>query len=578
MDNMTDIFREKAEGVKDIVDDEESTNFKPIAALDETKMKNFLNIGGKKSSTNMFSTTSGGLDSSSMSKFFDTGSNKKQSKDIMGKDKINELLSMGNKKQKTNNINSYFNMNNNNKKLPTGGGNMKTDINKFFGMNTKKKNNKQDYSYENILGIGKTNNNKNRNLEMYGISPINKNKKVNNNMNKLIPNFNMTGFNNIMKGMNTINKNTNNVLMSKNPEQIARTRIKQQQGLSPTGDFDNDKLMNMLDCNPTNPNEQGAIHKMKNLLAGRGFREDAVIPAETPVGTLSTYGAQVKPTVSLEVTNAEDKIAQEPIELNLSEAGRNIKAGATVVGGGLVKGAKAVGTGFATGVKNVWEASGAGEALAERKALSEAKIEAIKSISPQDLLTMEKEKQLARLQSKMQPQSRQSAGPAIKAGVREGLGGLSAGASSFSGGLGSLGGNNIRQMADVRVGSGFYYMGTPKMGQSGGFQTMTGVKGTGEGFFKELGMKEESEQIAARQSQQIQEQPRILPTVTPSMATPQQVQYSSQEPQEVYTPTASTEPTNSNLVYSEKSKRYVRYKRQPYKKGRQVQQVPQQKY
>jgi len=43
-------------------------------------------------------------------------------------------------------------------------------------------------------------------------------------------------------------------------EKVGRDRLMQQKGLSPLGDNDGDKLVNMLDCNPINPFKQGPEH------------------------------------------------------------------------------------------------------------------------------------------------------------------------------------------------------------------------------------------------------------------------------------------------------------------------------
>ena len=47
---------------------------------------------------------------------------------------------------------------------------------------------------------------------------------------------------------------------------MGRTRIKQQKGLTPWGDYDGDKVINMLDCNPRNKNLQGPEHSMEDKM------------------------------------------------------------------------------------------------------------------------------------------------------------------------------------------------------------------------------------------------------------------------------------------------------------------------
>lgn len=53
-----------------------------------------------------------------------------------------------------------------------------------------------------------------------------------------------------------------------NPEKTARKRLKQQQGLTMFGDFDGDKLINMLDCDPLDPKKQGEQHDLNRYLPG----------------------------------------------------------------------------------------------------------------------------------------------------------------------------------------------------------------------------------------------------------------------------------------------------------------------
>jgi len=80
-------------------------------------------------------------------------------------------------------------------------------------------------------------------------------------------NFNKTnlGFN------NNPSKVMSRITGSNNPERVSRTRIKQSKGLSLYGDFDGDKLANVLDCDPLNPNEQGNQHDL-----------NAYMPSENP--------------------------------------------------------------------------------------------------------------------------------------------------------------------------------------------------------------------------------------------------------------------------------------------------------
>ncbi len=100
-----------------------------------------------------------------------------------------------------------------------------------------------------------------------------------------------------------------NVLGSKT-EKGAWGRLKKQQFLSPTGDFDGDKLMNMLDCDPRDPNAQGVINKLGNWATGKGFRETSDV-LKTPVGNLQTYSEPQPPGVKL--YNALDQGKKETV-------------------------------------------------------------------------------------------------------------------------------------------------------------------------------------------------------------------------------------------------------------------------
>ena len=75
------------------------------------------------------------------------------------------------------------------------------------------------------------------------------------------------------------------------PEKVARRRSKQQIGLTMYGDIDNDKLANILDCSPFDPNKQGFMTKMGNYVQGKGFVEG---PSETQ--QIFTTTADVEPT------------------------------------------------------------------------------------------------------------------------------------------------------------------------------------------------------------------------------------------------------------------------------------------
>lgn len=92
-------------------------------------------------------------------------------------------------------------------------------------------------------------------------------------------------------------------------EKVGWGRINQQKGLKPFGDKDNDKLKNVFDCDPYNAKKQGYIHKVVNLVKGRGFREDEQV---IPLGEVS-YEA-VQPNRPIETLQQESTVVQ-PIQV-----------------------------------------------------------------------------------------------------------------------------------------------------------------------------------------------------------------------------------------------------------------------
>lgn len=91
-------------------------------------------------------------------------------------------------------------------------------------------------------------------------------------------------------------------------DKIGWGRIGQQKGLKPFGDKDGDKLKNIFDCDPYNRKKQGYIHKVVNLVKGKGFRENV---QTIPVGEV-TYEA-VPPNRPIETLQQESTVVQ-PIQ------------------------------------------------------------------------------------------------------------------------------------------------------------------------------------------------------------------------------------------------------------------------
>jgi hypothetical protein len=115
------------------------------------------------------------------------------------------------------------------------------------------------------------------------------------------------------KGPAIIEKKTPNVDLRKlmgyqghpHPSSILGDKVtsKQKKALSkdPWADWDGDGVVNGLDCDPMNPNKHGFFTKAKNLLTGKGYREDTKREKER-----AEFAKRQK-----EVTKEVDKEAQE---------------------------------------------------------------------------------------------------------------------------------------------------------------------------------------------------------------------------------------------------------------------------
>ena len=110
--------------------------------------------------------------------------------------------------------------------------------------------------------------------------------------------------------------------MLKNPANIGFTRLRQQRGLSPMGDFDGDGLINALDCNPLDKNKQGWMHSAWAAVKGTPYssEEDVELPAsgevtlkkpKLPIEMEITRGQTDEPTPNLIVTTPDSESSFE---------------------------------------------------------------------------------------------------------------------------------------------------------------------------------------------------------------------------------------------------------------------------
>ena len=167
---------------------------------------------------------------------------------------------MGNQTNPFEKVNEYFNTKNN-KKLSLGLSSPKDNTMDILGVSTFKANKaptsilgkKKQTNIDNYLGLHNNNFNKMKkgnNIDSFFSNPFNTKK------NKFSMQFNKVNFNNNVNnflGTSTANpaNKVNQILGNfKNPELVARNRMKQQTGLSLFGDYDRDGNLNIFDSRP----------------------------------------------------------------------------------------------------------------------------------------------------------------------------------------------------------------------------------------------------------------------------------------------------------------------------------------
>ena len=185
--------------------------------------------------------------------------NKKLDMFGLGSNKKIEVFGLGTNKNKK--LDMFGNQLNVQNKLNQFGMNMKGGM-QLKGKKKMKKNNMGKKLEQ--FGIG--NNKQMKNLFQMPNSSLN----ITKNMSSYMPTLKFNAFNVEAKARN---------VMVKHPEQIARKRIDQQKYLSMFGDFDKDKLANILDCNPRNINEQAFWHNVKGFF-GKKQDETPSIPTD----------------------------------------------------------------------------------------------------------------------------------------------------------------------------------------------------------------------------------------------------------------------------------------------------------
>ena len=225
-------------------------------------------------------TSSKGTPTDKIGQILGNVNNKKSS---MSGDKIAQFLGIANKNEKKVNVNNK--------------------ANSMFNVTSKNTNK------FNITNAFKTNN-----------SNINVNKK-------LQQSFNIKG---LVQGKDMSKKINSMIGSPKTLEQKGWFRANQQVGLNPLDDFDGDKVINMLDCNPRNKYQQGALDTAKKWIGiGVVPTEAEVVPTE--VGRLQTYR---DPNVQQTVQTEEETV----IDIEPAKIGKAVWEGAKTVGSATVEG------------------------------------------------------------------------------------------------------------------------------------------------------------------------------------------------------------------------------------------------
>lgn len=308
----------------------------------------------------------------------------------------------------------------------------------------------------------------------------------------------------------------NKMNMNISPEKIGWGRLKQQKGLSLFGDKDKDKIMNILDCNPTNKNQQGFIHKTLNLIKGQGFRE-----------------------------NEDVKLRREFEQARQIYAPRRTEQAVTVVARPIST-EPTFGQKLATGTTNVLKGAGIIKSEEERMALAKEKTERMKLNQQLEIERIKASSGRADRSSSL----RQSMGRVFDAGERS-LGHFGRDLTGAS-----IAVQPVSQIDKINrlIGMG---------GGSSGFLMMAGSS-AGKPFnlkiAEAIGTQKDIERIKEQMAQQPMQQP---------------MQRYPEQPMQQQSVQRYPEQSHETVIYSPYSKRKVTYTRGPYRRRPMV---PQQRY
>ena len=171
--------------------------------------------------------------------------------------------------------------------------NKNNKINEMLGSPTSRS---SSFDVSKYFGMGKTKSKKNNNINLgmgtFGTNKTDVQNKINNFLGMNKPKKNMRAVEPLnplrMMGMNQGNINFNT-------ERVGWNRMAQQKGLSMFGDYDGDRVMNILDCDPYDKNKQAGFHEMLSGIKNR-FSSNKNISLKIPTEEeLNELDAPVKP-------------------------------------------------------------------------------------------------------------------------------------------------------------------------------------------------------------------------------------------------------------------------------------------
>jgi len=416
-------------------------------------------------------------------------------------------------------------------------------------------------------------------MKKYGLSGIFKGNIMGENMDKDVFGLNSTGFDlekNMKKGM------------TMGLDKVAIKRMKNQKKVSLFGDYDNDKLMNVFDCEPLNKKKQGMIHKSLNLFGGRGFKEDADL--------VKNEGYRTRVIKSGKYTDRPDSPISTLEELKRTKVGKI----ASYIG---------------AGAKNLFEKSAENKPIALARTKEQEEINQIQSGMKEDAY----QKMIRRkaregfmdeyLTNKQASTSKQGLGQikdsfnGMRAGgseaARQLIGGTGAGAPDIKSKI-----NNLYGVGNS--GGGFAMMASGSQSNRGFHEAISNRQGTGmyeaikhgptgmgiiESLQSQMTDKEHKRFTATPIEQNMNpviEQRQPIPAMEQRAPRPTIQQYAPQQPVGIIPQNIQQQPVGiipqniqqqnapqQNRIISPYSKKAVGYTRGPYRKRVEYQQYPQ---